>query len=106
MRKLADEQAAPVPGNIIVSFVTPGGLVVRTYADGGVLMRLHTQGSMIHLDAEDGLIAEFRSGSPPIPWSSKAARASALAEISGRNDIDPSLRRDLLGHVRKTPWYE
>lgn len=105
MREIAEGRPPPVPGRALpapVSLTSPGGLAVLVFDDGGALARV----CLGHVDAEDGLIAEFRSGAEPAPWSSKAVRDEALASIADRKNLPDDLRNELLRHVRATPWFE
>lgn len=106
MREIAEGRNGSPPGGILVSFVGPGGLMVKPFAEGALLVRIFHPGGVLHLDAEDGLLAEMASGHDPVPWETREARDGALGWIRECGGLEDEQRARLLRHVRATPWYE
>lgn len=106
MSEVAGGRPTPRRGALTVEFTSPGGLAVRAFADGAALVRVCAG----HLDAEDGLLAEARSGAEPAPWASRRAREEAISELRRRaRKAEGGERSGLvqaLEHVRRTPFFE
>lgn len=86
-----------------VAVLLPSGVATIPFDGGAVTCRV----TLGHPDAPDtGIIEEMRSGAEPVPWRSAAVRDEALWTIETREEMDDDLRRELLDHVRRTPWYE
>lgn len=87
-----------------VCYILPCGTATLPFEGGTITCRV----AVGHLDAPDtGLIVEMqRAAQEPTPWRNAEVREEALAIIGDRKGLGEDLRRRLLTHVRRTPWYE
>jgi len=86
-----------------ICYVLPCGTATLPFKGGTITCRV----AVGHLDTpETGLIDEMRGGREPTPWRSAEIREEALATVGNRADLDETMKRRLLSHLRRTPWYE
>jgi hypothetical protein len=89
--------------DVQVCVVLPSGVATLPFEGGAITCRV----TVGHLDAPaTGLIAEMDAGGDPVPWRSALVRDEALWSIETRIGLDEDVRRRLMAHVRRTPWFD
>ena len=89
-----------------VTLVSPGAVVAGPTRDGSwYTVRQCHEGCVLHLDAQDGLIAELEGRLREVPWQDEASRDRAILHIKSRDDLEPDLRDRLLRHVAGSMFY-
>jgi hypothetical protein len=105
IQQIGEGRAAP--GAITITFISPAGVMAIPVDDGALTCRSFLIGSVLHLEGEDGLLAELTAKREPIPWRNSDQRDDAIKHLrEDRFDVEESRRTDLVTWIKNTGWFE